>query len=66
MTAESGTPAPKVCIYCKGTGDSSAGGECGFCDKGKPLDTQADWDATWGRIRVPRNDGSRTAEGGAI
>jgi DnaJ-class molecular chaperone len=24
--------------------------ECGFCDGGVPLDTQEDWDKTWGRI----------------
>lgn len=41
--------APEVCIYCKGTGESSAGGSCGFCEGGKPLDTQEDWDRTWGK-----------------
>lgn len=40
---------PKVCVYCDGTGKSSAGGECGFCEKGKPLDTKDDWDRTWGK-----------------
>lgn len=39
---------PKVCAYCDGHGNSKAGGECGFCDKGKPLDTQEDWDNSWG------------------
>lgn len=24
--------------------------QCGFCDNGKPLDTQEDWDNSWGRI----------------
>lgn len=42
--------APKVCIYCRGSGNSPAGGDCGFCDNGIPLDTQEDWDATWGRV----------------
>lgn len=39
--------APTVCRYCDGTG-SCDGFMCGFCDEGKPLDTQADWDASWG------------------
>lgn len=42
--------APKVCHYCDGHGNSSAGGACGFCRDGKPLDTQEDWDRTWGAI----------------
>lgn len=42
--------APKVCLYCDGRGNSDAGGACGFCENGKPLDTQADWDASLGRI----------------
>lgn len=41
---------PDRCIYCDGEGNSSAGGACGFCDKGIPLDTQEDWDRTWGRV----------------
>lgn len=51
MTANS-TP-PEICAYCDGTGRSSAAvegqNECGFCDQGTPLDTQEDWDRTWGR-----------------
>jgi len=39
--------APKVCLYCDGAGHGSAG-PCGFCRNGKPLDTQEDWDRTWG------------------
>lgn len=42
--------APKVCLYCDGHGNSDAGGACGFCDKGRPLDTEDDWTRTWGRI----------------
>lgn len=42
--------APATCHYCDGEGNSPAGGECGFCEKGKPLDTQEDWDRTWGRV----------------
>lgn len=32
-----------ICRYCDGTGESSAGGACGFCDDGKMV--QADIDA---------------------
>ncbi len=39
--------APEICLYCDGEGNSSAGGRCGFCENGKPLDTQDDWDRTW-------------------
>lgn len=42
--------APEVCLYCDREGNSSAGGRCGFCDAGKPLDTQEDWDKSWGRL----------------
>lgn len=44
--------APEVCLYCKGTGHGPGGGcgTCGFCDKGKPLDTQDDWDNSWGKV----------------
>lgn len=42
--------APEVCLYCDGEGNSSAGGRCGFCENGKPLDTQSDWDASWGKV----------------
>lgn len=42
--------APATCLYCDGKGNSTAGGECGFCEGGKPLDTQADWDASWGNV----------------
>ncbi len=45
--------APKVCSYCDGKGNSSAGGECGFCKNGTPLDTQEDWDRSWGKIFSP-------------
>ena len=36
--------APSECMYCDHTDPN-----CGFCDMGKPLDTQEDWDASWGR-----------------
>lgn len=52
--------APEVCRYCDGQGNSSAGGSCGFCDNGTPLDTQEDWDRTWGAISdrvAPPSDG---------
>ena len=44
--------APTTCLYCEGTGHmlSDPDQQCGFCESGKPLDTQADWDASWGRI----------------
>lgn len=42
--------APEICLYCDGEGNSSAGGPCGFCVEGKPLDTQEDWDNSWGRV----------------
>lgn len=48
--------APQRCFYCDGSGRSSAGGECGFCDDGIPLDTQEDWDASWGKVVVDGND----------
>jgi len=37
--------APERCLYCE---DDDA--TCGFCENGKPLDTQEDWDRSWGRI----------------
>ena len=40
---------PEICIYCDGEGNSSAGGKCGFCENGIPLDTQEDWDNSWGK-----------------
>lgn len=40
--------APEVCLYCHGTGEGP-GVPCGFCENGKPLDTQADWDNSWGK-----------------
>lgn len=43
--------APEICHYCDGEGNSSAGGRCGFCENGKPLDTQEDWDNSWGRVQ---------------
>jgi len=36
---------PTTCAYCDGTDPN-----CGFCDNGVPLDTQEDWDRSWGRI----------------
>ena len=42
--------APEICLYCDGEGNSSAGGPCGFCENGKPLDTQEDWDNSWGKV----------------
>lgn len=42
--------APEVCLYCDGEGNSTAGGRCGFCENGVPLDTQEDWDNSWGGI----------------
>lgn len=42
--------APEFCLYCDKQGNSSAGGPCGFCINGKPLDTQEDWDKSWGKI----------------
>lgn len=47
--AQKTSAAPTACVYCDGHGNGSAG-PCGFCDNGKPLDTQADWDASWGRL----------------
>lgn len=59
---------PEVCAYCRGTGwawgsdRSDPANECGFCDAGVPLDTQEDWDRTWGRTihrdddRAPHHD----------
>lgn len=40
---------PEVCLYCKGTGQGP-GSPCGFCINGVPLDTQEDWDNSWGRV----------------
>ena len=37
--------APAKCLYCDGTDP-----DCGFCAMGEPLDTQEDWDESWGRI----------------
>lgn len=37
--------APKFCLYCDGDDPN-----CGFCETGQPLDTQEDWDRSWGRI----------------
>lgn len=36
-------------MYCRGTGEGP-GSPCGFCTGGKPLDTQEDWDNSWGRV----------------
>lgn len=43
---------PLICVYCDGKGNSTAGGECGFCEAGVPLDTQEDWDNSWGRVKT--------------
>lgn len=45
MSETGGTVAPKECLYCDGTDP-----DCGFCEMGKPLDTQEDWDRRWGRV----------------
>ncbi len=37
--------APSRCGYCDGTDKT-----CGFCEMGVPLDTQDDWDKSWGRV----------------
>lgn len=37
--------APTECMYCNHDDP-----DCGFCDMGKPLDTQEDWDRTWGQM----------------
>lgn len=37
--------APELCLYCQGTNP-----DCGFCESGVPLDTQEDWDNSWGTI----------------
>lgn len=41
--------APETCLYCKGDG-IGPGAPCGFCVNGKPLDTQEDWDNSWGKL----------------
>ena len=44
--------APENCIYCDGEGNgSSPENPCGFCVGGKPLDTQEDWDQSWGGLK---------------
>lgn len=48
--------APDKCVYCDGTDPN-----CGFCEMGVPLDTQEDWDASWGRVL----DVSKIVAGGA-
>lgn len=54
--------APETCLYCKGTG-GPVDNPCGFCEDGKPRDTQEDWDRTWGklydRLRKDRTDGKK-------
>ena len=42
--------APTKCLYCDGTDPG-----CGFCEMGKPLDTQEDWDNSWGRLLDERD-----------
>lgn len=37
--------APDRCHYCGGDDP-----DCGFCEQGVPLDTQEDWDASWGSL----------------
>jgi hypothetical protein len=41
---------PTVCLYCDGEGNSKAGGACGFCESGRPLDTKEMWDRSWGGL----------------
>lgn len=41
--------APKTCLYCDGLGNGP-GSPCGFCENGIPLDTQEDWDNSWGKV----------------
>jgi hypothetical protein len=43
--------APEICSYCDGLGNSRANGPCGFCTNGKPLDTQEDWNQSWGKLK---------------
>ena len=43
--------APDRCLYCKGDDPN-----CGFCEMGVPLDTQQDWDRSWGRVERPISD----------
>jgi hypothetical protein len=58
--------APETCLYCDGAGNGP-GSPCGFCVEGKPLDTQEDWDKSWGRIfkRISRpiEEGHNVPEG---
>lgn len=56
---------PEICLYCDGNGNSKATGPCGFCKNGEPLDTQEDWDNSWGKLDV---DGirKRDAECGKV
>lgn len=42
--------APEYCYPCKGSGAEAGGNPCGFCDNGKPRDTQEDWDRSWGKL----------------
>lgn len=37
--------APEQCLYCDHDDPN-----CGFCEMGNPLDTQEDWDRTWGLL----------------
>lgn len=48
--------APERCLYCDHTDP-----DCGFCDMGVPLDTQEDWDESWGEI-WPDFDASRLGD----
>lgn len=61
--AESVTP--DHCLYCGGAGNGT-GAPCGFCVEGRPLDTQEDWDRSWGKvfaqIEANRADPSRTVK----
>ena len=43
--------APDRCLYCKGDDPN-----CGFCEMGVPLDTQEDWDRSWGRVERANAD----------
>jgi hypothetical protein len=50
MVAET-SKAPERCLYCRDScGYMEDGTPCGFCEEGKPLDTQKHWDNSWGKV----------------
>lgn len=51
--------APTTCHYCYGTDPG-----CGFCEDGRPLDTQEDWDHSWGRVLAPLGSDERPYDRG--